>query len=95
MEMVLLDFKAKSNFLLFLIEFYPNGFKYLTSEPIDEMMAMEKGANQAIPISQSFLMKDKLRFSTLSDSLRARNIGNPSTNEDGFKGNLRADVETV
>jgi len=56
---------------------------------------MKKGADQAIPIPQSFLMEDEFRFSTFSDSLRAWDVGDFSTHENGFEGDFRADVESV
>lgn len=56
---------------------------------------MQKGADQAITISQAFLVKDEFRLSTLAHALRTRDIRDLSANEDGFEGNLRADIEAV
>ena len=56
---------------------------------------MEKGADQAVSISQAFLVENEFRFSTLSDSLRTGDIGNFSTHENGFEGDLWADIEAV
>ena len=56
---------------------------------------MGKGADQAIPISQAFLMEDEFRFSAFSDSLRTWDVGNFSTHENGFEGDFRADIESV
>ena len=40
-------------------------------------------------------MEDEFRFSTFSDSLCAWDIGDFSAHENGFEGDLRADVEAV
>src|SRR5258708_6160339 len=64
-------------------------------EPIDQPVAVQERAQEAISESEAFLAEDELGYAALSDSLRTRNVGHSLATEDRFEGDLRADAETI